>query len=88
VATFLVEQYVPGLDRASACAISDQIAAACAALLEGGVCVRFERTIILPGEETALCFVEADSSDDVRRAIDSAGMTSSHIQVAMAVGPC
>jgi Nickel responsive protein SCO4226-like len=65
---YLVELYtVAGPDSAALARIPDQTA------------VRYLRSILIPGDETCLHLVEADSAEDVAEAFEQAGLAADRI---------
>lgn len=49
------------------------------ALLGGGTSVRYVRSIVIPGDETCLHLVLADSIEQVARAFEQAGLQADRI---------
>ena len=77
--TFLVERYVPRLDRQTAAAISSRFHGALQALHEEGVTLRWLRSFALIGEETYLCIVAALDQADVVELSRRAGFEHDHV---------
>lgn len=84
---FVVEQYVPELDRASAAAIARRLDDASARMRADGVPVRWIGALALPREESLLCLIDAESLEQVLLASESAGVTPDHVQEAISVEP-
>jgi Nickel responsive protein SCO4226-like len=58
------------------------------AALGGGTPVRYLRSIVIPGDETCLHLVEADSADQVAEAFEQAGLAADRIVEAVSLqGP-
>jgi len=66
---YLVELYSTGADADPAAL----------AHLGDGTTVRYVRSILIPGDETCLHLVEADSVEQVGEAFDRAGLTADRI---------
>ena len=49
------------------------------ARLGDGAAVRYVRSILIPGDETCLHLVEADSAEDVAEAFEQAGLAADRI---------
>ena len=49
------------------------------ARLGDGTAVRYVRSILIPGDETCLHLVEADSAEDVAEAFEQAGLAADRI---------
>jgi hypothetical protein len=49
------------------------------ARLGDGTAVRYLRSILIPGDETCLHLVEADSAEDVAQAFEQAGLAADRI---------
>jgi hypothetical protein len=49
------------------------------ARLGDGTAVRYVRSILIPGDETCLHLVEADSAEDVAQAFEQAGLEADRI---------
>src|SRR5690348_13604533 len=85
--TFVVEHYVPGLDRATATDLTERLERAAAAMRADGVGIQWKRAIALPGEENLICIVEAEGEEQVLRLRDRTGITGGHVQEALSVEP-
>jgi Protein of unknown function (DUF4242) len=77
---YLLEQYVPQLDHTAATGISRRLEDATTQLRDGGTAIRWIRAVVLPTEESLLCFIDAETMEQVVRASDRAGLTAPHIQ--------
>jgi hypothetical protein len=84
---FVVEQYVPQLDRAAAASIAQRLDDASARMREDGVPVHWISAIALPREESLLCFLDAENEGQVLQASEYAGVAPGHVQEAIAVEP-
>lgn len=72
--TFLVEHYRPGLQAADLESLAARARTAVRELEREGKPLRFLRLLIVPGDESFLCVVEAASEQLVREAYDRAGI--------------
>jgi hypothetical protein len=77
---YLLEQYVPQLDHAAATAILRRLEDATKQLRDCGIPIRWIRAVVLPQDESLLCFIDAETIDEVLLASDRAGLTAAHIQ--------
>jgi hypothetical protein len=72
--TYLVEHYQPDLDGLELERFAAQARSAVRALEREGKPLRFVRSLIVPGDESCLCVVEAASEHLVREAYTRAGI--------------
>ena len=79
MANYLVETYVPGAQALDARAVGRRARAAARKVSRGGVCVRYVRTTVVPGDETCFHFFEAASHDAVAEVCRLAGIESPRI---------
>jgi Protein of unknown function (DUF4242) len=77
---YLLEQYVPQLDHAAATAISRRLEDATKQLRDRGIPIRWIRAVALPQDESLLCFIDAETIDEVLQAGERAGLSAAHIQ--------
>ena len=87
MSVYMVERDLPGISmeqlagaQKAAIETSDQFAAE-------GKQVRYLRSMFVPGEAKCMCLFEADSSDDVQRLNDEAGLPYDRIVPAMDLTP-
>jgi hypothetical protein len=78
-ATYLVETYVPRLDRRSAAAVSSAYTRAIRELAQAGVALRLVESYAVVDDETYLCVVSAGNREDVVRMTEQAGLTADHV---------
>jgi hypothetical protein len=74
VPTFLVERYLPGVERRALVAAVQRVSSAAAAMSEQGVCVRYLGSTFVPDEEYCACRFEAPDLEAVREANRRAGL--------------
>ena len=86
-ATYLVETYVPRLDRRSAAAVSRAYTRAIRELAQDGVALRLVESYAVAEDETYLCVVSAGNRDDVMRMTDRAGLRADHVVRVARVNP-
>jgi hypothetical protein len=79
LANYLVETYVPGTHAQDARAAGRRVRAAARKVSRGGVCVRYVRTTLVPGDETCFHVFEAASHDAVAEVCRLAGIKSPRI---------
>lgn len=77
--TFLVEKYVPELDREAAEAISSRYRNAVRELTGAGIGVRCFRSYAVLEDETYLCVVGAGNADQVVQLSHRAGLVPDHV---------
>jgi hypothetical protein len=82
VAQFLVEMYVPPLDRRARSQMIGAARAAAAAVTRNGAAVRHVRAIYVPEDATCFHLFEAPSADVVERVLAAAGLASTRISEA------
>jgi len=75
VPTFLVERYLPGVERHALTTAVRRVSSAAAAMSEQGVCVRYLGSTFVPEEEYCACRFEAPSIEAVREANRRAGLS-------------
>ena len=80
-ATFLVEHYRPGLQAAELERFAGRARKAVCQLEREGKPLRFLRSLIVPGDESFLCVVEAASEQLVTEAYDRAGIPFERISL-------
>lgn len=83
--TYLVEQYRPGNDAEALARYAKRVSAAASQLKNEGLSVRHVRSTIVPGEESLLCLIEAESEGLVRAVYSRAGVTFDRISEAVAL---
>jgi hypothetical protein len=81
--TYLVETYLPRAQARSARAAGRSARAAARVLSREGVCVRYVRTTLLPGDETCFHVFEAASDDAVEAVARLARLDSPRILLAI-----
>lgn len=81
---FVVERYLPDLDRDALLRSLDQLAQAVAQMRREGVAVRYLGSTIVPDDEACFCQFEADSASDVAEANRRAGVPFDRIVDAVA----
>ena len=83
--TFVVESYVPRLDRRAAETLSSRLRAAVRQLNERGTAVRWWGSFALVDEETFMCLVAAPNIDDVRELSKRAGLERHNVVEALTI---
>ena len=81
--TFLVEHYRPGQPVAELERLAALVRAAVEELEHAGDPIRFIRTVVVPGDESFLCVLEAGSEELVRAAYARAGIPFERISAAL-----
>jgi hypothetical protein len=82
---FVVERYIPGLNRAELLRSLDRLYAVSAALRREGIQVRYVGSTIVPEDEACFCQFEAPSEAAVAEANRRAGLAFDRIVAAVAV---
>jgi hypothetical protein len=82
---FLVERYIPALNRSELEALARRLLAATAALRAEGRDVRWLRSLALPDDETCICVFAADHAEDISEANRRASIGYERIVPAIAV---
>jgi Protein of unknown function (DUF4242) len=80
-ATYLVEHYRPDLQGEELARFAARARSAVRALEREGKPLRFVRSVIVPGDESCLCVVEAASEQLVREAYTRAGIPFERISL-------
>jgi hypothetical protein len=83
--TFLVESYVPRLDKRTAATLSSRLREAIRRLGEEGVALRWGGSFALVDEETYLCIIAAPQLDDVVRLSGRVGFEHDHVVEVLAI---
>ena len=81
---FVVERYLPGLDREALLRSLEQLEQAAAQMRTEGAPVRYLGSTIVPDDEACFCQFEADSANDVAEANRRAGVPFDRIVDAIA----
>jgi hypothetical protein len=81
---FVVERYLPGLDRDALLRSLEQLEQAVAEMRGDGTAVRYLGSTIVPDDEACFCQFEADSANDVAEANRRAGVPFDRIVDAVA----
>ena len=82
---FVVERYLPGLDRDALLRSLGQLEPAVAEMRSEGTAVRYIGSTIVPDDEACFCQFVADSATDVAEANRRAGVPFDRIVDAVAV---
>ena len=86
--TFLVESYVPLLDRRAAAVITSRYRGAARQLEQEGVALRWVRSFAVIDDETYLCVVATPDRDNVMRLSTRAGLDHDHVVEVIAIDAC
>jgi hypothetical protein len=81
---FIVERYLPGLDRAALQRSLDQLEQAVAEMRGEGTAVRYLGSTIVPDDEACFCQFEASAAADIAEANRRAGVPFDRIVDAVA----
>jgi hypothetical protein len=84
--TFLVECYMPGLDRALVDAASDRARAACSAMRTEGRAVDYLGALLLPGDEIVFHLFGAGDVTLTRETATLAGLDAERVVESIVVG--
>jgi hypothetical protein len=84
VVRYVAELYTPGCTGDRLKADAERIRAAAEAAAAGGEPVAYLDSLLLPDEETALHFFEAEGPDPVERTLHEAGLDAERISPAIA----
>jgi hypothetical protein len=82
---FVVERYLPGLDRDALMQSLERLEPAAGAMREEGVLVRYLGSTIVPEDEGCFCHFEAPSAEAVAEINERAGLPFHRIVSAVAV---
>jgi hypothetical protein len=82
---YLAEVYAPRATPEALEAESERIRVATEALARSGVDVQYLRSLLVPGEETAFHFFEADGLERVEQVLRAAGLEAEQISLAVPV---
>ena len=85
--TFLVERYWPGVSTAEVERVAQRNSAVAAELRRRGVDIRYERSILVPEDETVICLFEAESPEAVAEAGRRADIPCDRVVHAVTVSP-
>lgn len=77
--TFLVESYVPQLDRRTAATLSHRLRETVRQLNEEGTAVRWHVSFALLDEQTYICIIAALKIDDAIEVSERAGLARDHV---------
>lgn len=77
--TFLVESYVPSLDKATAAALSSRLRAAIAELQREGRGLEWLRSFVLLDEETFIWMLSAANVDEIALVNERAHVACDHV---------
>lgn len=77
--TFLVESYVPRLDKRAAAALSSRVRAAVVELQREGIQLQWLQSFALVDEETYACMLSAPDVAQVARVNERAGLRYDHV---------
>ena len=81
---FVVERYLPGLDREALLRSLEQLEQAVGRMRREGMAVRYLGSTIVPDDEACFCQFEADTANDVAEANRRAGVPFDRIVDAVA----